>query len=193
MDGNTITLLNLVAKGARDAGAEVRVLHPLQDEVHGLPELLRLPRSTTTASSTTNCTTALQKVKTADAVVVGSPIYMMQMTGPVKNLYDRLFPLADIDFDPHMDSLASAPRRWSRCTARAWRPAISSSRTSSTRRHIFPGLRFRTGGQHRVHRRQRPRDRRARRRTQDPRVRGGQGAGAGAIVGSRNRTSQIGE
>jgi multimeric flavodoxin WrbA len=33
---------------------------------------------------------------------VGSPIYHMQMTGPVKNLYDRLFPLADIDFDPHI-------------------------------------------------------------------------------------------
>jgi multimeric flavodoxin WrbA len=39
-------------------------------------------------------------VKTADAVVVGSPIYMMQMTGPVKNLYDRFFPLTDVDYRP---------------------------------------------------------------------------------------------
>jgi len=38
---------------------------------------------------------ALQLVKEADAIVIGSPIYMMQMTGPVKNLYDRFFPLMD--------------------------------------------------------------------------------------------------
>ncbi len=43
---------------------------------------------------------ALQKVKSADAVVIGSPIYMMQMTGPVKNLYDRLFPLMDLQGRP---------------------------------------------------------------------------------------------
>jgi multimeric flavodoxin WrbA len=43
---------------------------------------------------------ALQKVKTADAVVIGSPIYMMQVTGPIKNLYDRFFPLTDTRYQP---------------------------------------------------------------------------------------------
>ena len=32
--------------------------------------------------------------------MIGSPIFMMQMTGPVKNLYDRLFPLMDVDGKP---------------------------------------------------------------------------------------------
>ena len=43
---------------------------------------------------------ALQKVKEADAVVIGSPVYFMQVTGPVKNLYDRLFPLIGENGEP---------------------------------------------------------------------------------------------
>ena len=99
MDGNTTTILDLVAKGARELGAQVKYytlfkmkfmacqgcfgcrLQPdcvIKDEVHE----------------------ALQRVKTADAVVIGSPIYMMQMTGPVKNLHDRLFPLMDTEGQP---------------------------------------------------------------------------------------------
>jgi multimeric flavodoxin WrbA len=94
MDGNIATLLNAVSRGAQDQGAQVKTytlfkmkfmacqscfycrLHDdciINDELHE----------------------ALQKIKTAHAVVIGSPIYMMQMTGPVKNLYDRLFPLMD--------------------------------------------------------------------------------------------------
>lgn len=94
MDGNVATILNAVSKGAQDKGAQIKTytlfkmrfmacqscfycrLHDdcvINDELHE----------------------ALEKIKTADAVVIGSPIYMMQMTGPVKNLYDRLFPLMD--------------------------------------------------------------------------------------------------
>ncbi len=99
MDGNTATLLNAVSRGAQDNGAQVKIytlfkmkfmacqgcfycrMHDdciIKDELHE----------------------ALQKVKTAYAVVIGSPIYMMQMTGPVKNLYDRLFPLIDTQGQP---------------------------------------------------------------------------------------------
>jgi multimeric flavodoxin WrbA len=99
MDGNTVTLLDLIAKGARDNGAEVKYYTlfkmkfmacqscfacrmnddcVIKDELHG----------------------ALQKVKSAHAIVIGSPIYMMQMTGPVKNLYDRFFPLMDLQGRP---------------------------------------------------------------------------------------------
>jgi multimeric flavodoxin WrbA len=99
MDGNIATLLNAVSKGAQDNGAVVKTytlfrmkfmacqscfycrLHDdcmIKDELHE----------------------ALEKIKTAHAVVIGSPIYMMQMTGPVKNLYDRFFPLTDTQGKP---------------------------------------------------------------------------------------------
>ena len=98
-DGNTATLLNAVAKGTQDNGALVKthVLFKMKFmacqscfhcRVHddciikdGLHELL-------------------QQVKAAHGVVVGSPIYMMQMSGPVKNMYDRFFPLTDPQYQP---------------------------------------------------------------------------------------------
>lgn len=98
-DGNTSTLLDAVAKGAQDNGAVVKnyVLFKMKFmacqscfhcRVHddciiedGLHELL-------------------QQVKSAHGVIIGSPIYMMQMTGPVKNMYDRFFPLTDPQYRP---------------------------------------------------------------------------------------------
>ena len=98
-DGNITTILDTIAQGVRDTGAEAsyHILFKMKfmacqgcfacrlqgdciinDEVHDV----------------------LQKVKEADAVVIGSPIYMMQVTGPVKNLYDRLYPLMDINCTP---------------------------------------------------------------------------------------------
>lgn len=41
-----------------------------------------------------------EDLKDADAVIVASPIYMMQMTAQTKLLTDRLFPLIDRGFNP---------------------------------------------------------------------------------------------
>ncbi len=100
-DGNTISLLNLVAKGARDAGAEVEFYILFKMKFMACQGCFGC-RTQSACVIQDELSDALQKVIEADAVVVGSPIYHMQMTGPVKNLYDRLFPLADIDFDPHI-------------------------------------------------------------------------------------------
>ena len=53
--------------------------------------------ATTTASSTTNCSEALQKVKTADAVVVGSPIYHDADDRSGEEPVRPALPAADID------------------------------------------------------------------------------------------------
>ena len=100
-DGNTITLLNLVAKGARDAGAEVEFYTLFKMKFMACQGCFGC-RTQSACVIQDELSDALQKVIEADAVVVGSPIYHMQMTGPVKNLYDRFFPLADIAFDPHI-------------------------------------------------------------------------------------------
>jgi len=39
-------------------------------------------------------------IKAADAVVIGSPVYMFQVTAQTKLLFDRLFPLMDAKFQP---------------------------------------------------------------------------------------------
>ena len=99
MDGNTATLLNLIAKGARDHGAEVKFYTLFKMKFMACQSCFAC-RMNDDCVIKDELHEALQKVKTADAVVIGSPIYHMQMTGPVKNLYDRLFPLTDSDYKP---------------------------------------------------------------------------------------------
>jgi len=99
MDGNTATLLNLIAKGARDNGAEVHFYTLFKMKFMACQSCFSC-RMNDDCVINVEVHEALQKVKTADAVVVGSPIYMMQMTGPVKNLYDRFFPLTDTEWRP---------------------------------------------------------------------------------------------
>lgn len=98
-DGNTSTLLDLVAKGARDAGAEVK-WHTLFKMKFMACQSCFFCRLHDDCAINDELHEALQDVKKAHAVVIGSPIYMMQMTGPVKNLYDRLFPLTDPHYQP---------------------------------------------------------------------------------------------
>ncbi|HIZ06451.1 MAG TPA: flavodoxin family protein [Candidatus Eubacterium avistercoris] len=99
MDGNTSTILQMIERGAKEHNAQVETYTlfkmkfmacqgcfgcRLQDDCMVNDELRK----------------ALQKVKEADAVVIGSPVYFMQVTGPVKNLYDRLFPLIGENGEP---------------------------------------------------------------------------------------------
>jgi multimeric flavodoxin WrbA len=95
MDGNTVTLLNLIARGARDNGAEVDFYTLFKMKFMACQSCFAC-RVKEDCVIRDELYEALQKVKAADCVVIGSPIYMMQMTGPVKNLYDRLLPLMDV-------------------------------------------------------------------------------------------------
>lgn len=99
MDGNTATLLNLVAKGGRDNGADVHSYTLFKMKFMACQSCFAC-RLKDDCVINDEVHEALQKVKTADGVVIGSPIYMMQMTGPVKNLYDRFFPLTDTEWRP---------------------------------------------------------------------------------------------
>ncbi len=99
MDGNTVTLLDTVARGARDNGAEVKYYTLFKMKFMACQSCFSC-RINDDCIIKDELHEALQKVKTADAIVVGSPIYMMQMTGPVKNMYDRFFPLTDSQYNP---------------------------------------------------------------------------------------------
>lgn len=99
MDGNTATLLRLIERGARDAGAEVKVYTLFKMKFMACQSCFSC-RLKPDCAINDELRAALHEVKDADGLVVGSPIYMMQMTGPVKNLYDRLFPLTDGQYRP---------------------------------------------------------------------------------------------
>jgi multimeric flavodoxin WrbA len=100
MDGNIATILNTVTRGARDNGAQVKTYTLFQMKFMACQSCFNCRLDSEECPINDEVTDALQLVKKADAVVVGSPIYMMQMTGPVKNLYDRFFPLMDTQCQP---------------------------------------------------------------------------------------------
>ena len=100
MDGNIATIVNTIARGAQDNGAEVKTYTLFKMKFMACQSCFQCRVGTGDCAIDDEITAALQKVKTADAVVIGSPIYMMQMTGPVKNLYDRFFPLMDVNYQP---------------------------------------------------------------------------------------------
>jgi len=99
MDGNTVTLLDLIAKGAREAGAEAKYYTLFKMKFMACQGCFAC-RMQDECAINDEISEAMRKLRTADAIVIGSPIYMMQMTGPVKNLYDRLYPLMDAEGRP---------------------------------------------------------------------------------------------
>lgn len=92
MDGNTATLLKMVERGAREHNAQVDSYTLFKMKFMACQGCFGC-RLKEDCMVTDEIHAALQKVKEADAVVIGSPVYFMQITGPVKNLYDRFFPL----------------------------------------------------------------------------------------------------
>ena len=98
-NGNTAALVSEVIRGAEEAGAEVRV--------HYLNEMNIKPcqgcfycRKNETCSIDDDMKTIYPEIKEADAVIIGSPVYMFQMTAQTKILFDRMFPLMDAGFRP---------------------------------------------------------------------------------------------
>lgn len=92
MDGNTSTILKMIERGAKEHNAEVEVYTLFKMKFMACQGCFGC-RLKEDCMVNDELQKALQKVKEADAVVIGSPVYFMQVTGPVKNLYDRLFPL----------------------------------------------------------------------------------------------------
>lgn len=99
MDGNTVTILNAIAQGARDQGAEVSFNTLFKMKFMACQSCFHC-RINDECIIKDELHKSFEKLKEADAVVVGSPIYFMQMTGPVKNMYDRFFPLIGKDGAP---------------------------------------------------------------------------------------------
>lgn len=94
MDGNTATILNMIERGAKEHNAQVKSYTLFKMKFMACQGCFGC-RMEGAEDCVINdeLRKAFAEIKEADAIVIGSPIYFMQMTGPVKNLYDRLFPL----------------------------------------------------------------------------------------------------
>lgn len=114
MDGNTATILQMIERGAKEHSAEVKSYSLFKMRAMACQGCFacRIGEGTLVedqydvAKKDWCCliddelSKALREVKTADAIVIGSPVYFMQVSGMVKNLYDRFFPLIGLDGTP---------------------------------------------------------------------------------------------
>lgn len=99
MDGNTATILQMVERGAKEHHAEVKSYTLFKMRAMACQGCFAC-RMQEDCLVNDELSKAMEEVKTADAVVIGSPIYFMQVSGMVKNLYDRFFPLIGQDGTP---------------------------------------------------------------------------------------------
>lgn len=99
-DGNTSTILQMIERGAKEHNAQVNSYTLFKLKMSACQGCFGCRINEGKCSLSDEMTKAIDQVKEADAVVIGSPIYFMQINGMVKNLYDRLFPLLGNDGRP---------------------------------------------------------------------------------------------
>jgi len=92
--GNTVTLVNEVLRGARDAGAETKIYHLNALNIRGCQACYKCQTGPDARCVQKDDMAAIyDDLYSADAIVLGSPVYMFQVTAQTKTFTDRLFAL----------------------------------------------------------------------------------------------------
>jgi len=107
---NTATLLEHALKGAQSAGAETELVHLYDLDYQGCTSCFSCKqiggKSYGKCATKDDLTPLLQRIDSADALVLGSPIYVGTPTGEVRSFIERLtFPY--LVYDPEHSSLFS--------------------------------------------------------------------------------------
>ena len=98
--GNIATIVGEMARGAQEVGAEFRV-HNLADlDIQPCRGCFACRKAERCALQDEGMLTVYEGIKTADAVVIGAPIYFRQVNAQTKLMLERLFPLTGPDFKP---------------------------------------------------------------------------------------------
>ncbi|RJP21291.1 MAG: flavodoxin family protein [Candidatus Omnitrophota bacterium] len=94
--GNTALILQPFLEGATEAGAEVEILYSRKLDVKPcLGEYACWLKSPGVCLQHDDMREVLPKLKEADAIVFAVPVYCDGVTGPMKNLMDRMIPIAE--------------------------------------------------------------------------------------------------
>jgi len=106
-EGNTALLINKVLEGAKSNGAEVVKYNIDTMDIHGCKGCMHC-RSEFKCSQKDEMTQIYEELKKADVLILGSPIYMWQVTGQMKCFMDRLYPIINADFSPRLSNIKTA-------------------------------------------------------------------------------------
>lgn len=98
-NGNTAALVAEVVRGAEAAGAQVKVYFINEMRIRPCQSCFYC-RSEDSCIIEDDMKAVYPEIQKADAVIIGSPVYMFQVAAQAKILFDRLFPLMDMQFRP---------------------------------------------------------------------------------------------
>ena len=104
-DGNTDAMVVMTLEGARQAGAETSFFNLSQLNIMGCQGCLYC-RTKPGCAIKDDMSKLYKEIEDADAVVIGSPVYMFQMTSQTKAFMDRLFPFLNPDFSSKINKAA---------------------------------------------------------------------------------------
>ncbi|PKN51798.1 MAG: flavodoxin family protein [Deltaproteobacteria bacterium HGW-Deltaproteobacteria-13] len=91
--GNTTAIVNEVLRGAKDAGAEIKIFNLNELSIRGCQACYKCQTPEGQCVQKDDMATLYDELFSADAIVVGSPVFMFQVTGQMKIFADRLFAL----------------------------------------------------------------------------------------------------
>ena len=99
-EGSTAWTVNKILEGAEQSGAEIQVWHSNETDIKPCRGCMGCVKKDRCVIDD-DMRQIYDALKQADAVVLGSPIYMGQMSGQTKTFTDRLFAQITPRFSPH--------------------------------------------------------------------------------------------
>ena len=91
--GNTTSIVNEVLRGASEAGAETKIFNLNELAIRGCQACYKCQTPEGKCVQTDGMAPLYDEIFSADAVVIGTPVFMFQITGQTKTFIDRLFAL----------------------------------------------------------------------------------------------------
>ena len=89
--GNTEILVKEVLKGADESGAETEIVYLNKLDIKPCQACMHCKSNNGECATDDDMQTIYNQLKESDAVVLGSPIYMWQMSAQTKLFTDRLY------------------------------------------------------------------------------------------------------
>ncbi|HRU04742.1 MAG TPA: flavodoxin family protein [Candidatus Brocadiia bacterium] len=98
---NTERLVKRVLAGAEKAGAETKLFHLARMNIKGCVSCFHC-RGREGCALQDDMQTLYAEIQSANGIVIGSPVYMWQMSGQTKLFVDRLYALMNNDFSSRL-------------------------------------------------------------------------------------------
>jgi multimeric flavodoxin WrbA len=96
-NGNTEVMVKAALKGAKNSGADISVMNIPESNIGGCKACMYC-RTNNGCGIEDDMQKVYKEIESADAIVLGFPVYMLSINAQTKIFVDRLFPYLNMDF-----------------------------------------------------------------------------------------------